>query len=105
MNSKIVPSFGRIGFFTRICSSVFSLYLGDQIIRKEKGLKGPLFAILSIIPFFCNPTGSFLRTSSVKTEALAIFESLILKVKTCRDIFFSSLLLAIYIFLYPILKK
>src|SRR6266496_1809261 len=59
---KIDPSFGQIAFFTRMCSSVFSLYLGDPSIRKEND---HLFAILSTIPLSCNPAGSFLRTSSV----------------------------------------
>src|SRR3954453_14487334 len=84
MKLKIDPSFGQIAFFIRTCSSVFSLYLGDPSIRKENDR---LFAILSTIPLFCNPAGSFLRTSSVNIATQAIFESLMPKVKICRDIF------------------
>ena len=74
MKSKIVPSFGQIAFFTRMCSSVFSLYLGDPSIRKEND---HLFAMLSIILFPWKDTGSFLRTSSVNIATQAIFLSLI----------------------------
>ena len=51
--------------------------------------------LLSIMLFPCRAVGSFLRTSSVNIATWAIFGSLMPKVETWRDIFFSSLLSAI----------
>src|SRR4051812_46555033 len=70
IKSYTVPFLGSKAFFLRTCFLVSSMYLGDPSIRKENNR---LLAILSIIVLPCSPSGSFLQTSSVNTEACEIF--------------------------------
>ncbi len=86
MKLKINSFLRYIAFFIQIYSSVFSINLNVPIIHKEND---HLFVILLIIPFSYNLFGSFLWISLVNIVIWIIFESLMSKVETWRDILFT----------------